>query len=89
MLFRFEIGSRGELDDAPALRVKNRIRDFLQLPLADCRLVKVYTVSGLDLEQLQSLYLTIPAGGQLQEACEAYGMEQVGQDGRTCVYRTR
>ena len=41
------------------------------------------------LEQLQSLYLTIPQGGRLQEACEAYGMEQVGQDGRTCVYRTR
>lgn len=41
------------------------------------------------LEQLQSLYLTIPLGGRLQEACEAYGMEQVGQDGRTCVYRTR
>ncbi len=41
------------------------------------------------LEQLQSLYLTIPAGGELQRSCEALGMEQVGQDGRVCVYRTR
>lgn len=41
------------------------------------------------LDRLQSLYLTIPVGGRIQEACEAAGMEQVGQDGRVCVYRTR
>ena len=41
------------------------------------------------LERLQSLYLTIPVGGELQRSCEALGMEQVGQDGRVCVYRTR
>lgn len=41
------------------------------------------------LEELQSLYLAIPEGGQLQESCEALGMEQVGRDGRVCVYRTR
>lgn len=41
------------------------------------------------LEELQSLYLAIPEGGQLQERCEMLGMEQVGRDGRVCVYRTR
>ncbi len=41
------------------------------------------------LEELQSLYLTIPVGGELQRSCEALGMEQIGQDGLVCVYRTR
>lgn len=41
------------------------------------------------LEELQSLYLAIPAGGQLQQRCEEAGMEQIGQDGKVCVYRTR
>lgn len=41
------------------------------------------------LEELQSLYLTIPTGGQLQELCEAAGMKLVGRDERVCVYRTR
>lgn len=41
------------------------------------------------LEELQSLYLAIPVGGQLQGRCEELGMEQVGQDKRVCVYRTR
>ena len=41
------------------------------------------------LEELQSLYLAIPVGGQLQGRCETLGMEQVGQDGRVCIYRTR
>ena len=42
-----------------------------------------------NLERLQSLYLAIPVGGQLQSRCEELGMEQIGQDGRVCVYRTR
>lgn len=41
------------------------------------------------LEELQSLYLAIPVNGRLQERCEELGMEQIGQDGRVCIYRTR
>ena len=41
------------------------------------------------LDELQSLYLLIPEGGQIQEACETAGMEQIGGDGSACVYRTR
>lgn len=41
------------------------------------------------LDRLQSLYLAIPVGGRLQSRCEELGMEQIGQDGRVCVYRTR
>jgi len=41
------------------------------------------------LEELKSLYLVIPVGGRLQRLCEERGMEQVGQDKRVCVYRTR
>lgn len=41
------------------------------------------------LDELQSLYLVIPEGGQVQEACETAGMEQIGEDGSACVYRTR
>ncbi|MDE7224671.1 MAG: hypothetical protein K2O34_12950 [Acetatifactor sp.] len=41
------------------------------------------------LEELQSMYLTIPEGGRIQEACETAGMELVGRDGRACVYRVR
>lgn len=41
------------------------------------------------LDELQGLYLLVPEGGQMQEACEEAGMEQVGSDGRACVYRTR
>ena len=44
---------------------------------------------GEHLEELQSLYLAIPVGGQLQNRCEELGMEQIGQDGSVCVYRTR
>lgn len=41
------------------------------------------------LEELQSLYLTVPTGGALQRRCEAAGMTRIGQDERVCVYRTR
>ncbi len=41
------------------------------------------------LKELQSLYLTIPVGGRLQRECEVLGMEQIGQYGQVCVYRTR
>lgn len=41
------------------------------------------------LGELRSLYLAIPVGGRLESRCRELGMEQIGQDGRVCVYRTR
>lgn len=55
MLFRMETGLKGALNDAPAMRVLERIRKFLHLHIAKCRIVKVFTVSGLELEQLETL----------------------------------
>lgn len=41
------------------------------------------------LDHLQSKYLLIPTGGELQEACEAAGLPMIGDDGRACIYSTR
>lgn len=55
MLFRVEVGTREGMDDALGRAIAKRIHDFLGLSLADCRLVKIYTVSGLDKSQVERL----------------------------------
>lgn len=41
--------------DAPGRNVAKKIRDFLHYPVSSCRLVKVFTVDGLDTAQLDVL----------------------------------
>lgn len=53
MLFRLEIGQRAE--DAPGRNVARRITDFLEIPLAGCRIIKIFTVDGLTREQAEFL----------------------------------
>lgn len=53
MLYRIEVGTLA--DDGPGRKVAERIRAFLHMPIALCRLVKVFTVSGLDKAQLEIL----------------------------------
>ncbi|MBD5641464.1 MAG: phosphoribosylformylglycinamidine synthase [Desulfovibrio sp.] len=55
MLYRIEIGYLPNTGDTPGKRVAARIRNFLELPVADCRIIKVFTVSGLDQNQLERL----------------------------------
>ncbi len=40
-------------------------------------------------ESLQSRYLTVPAGGELQRMCKEAGWELLGEDGSVCVYRIK
>lgn len=55
MLFRFETGPKKELNDPAARKAQGRIRDFLGLSLAACRIIKVFTVSGLEPGQAEAL----------------------------------
>lgn len=55
MLFRVEIGPREEAGDAPGRNMARRIREFLEISLAACRMVRVFTVDGLSREQVEFL----------------------------------
>lgn len=55
MLFRVETGPKNGCEDSRGRKLRNRILDFLGIPLAQCRLVKVFTVEGLSREQLDFL----------------------------------
>lgn len=55
MLFRLETGFLPETGDAPGRQIAKRIRAFLGIPVADCRIVKVYTISGVNEKQAQKL----------------------------------
>lgn len=55
MLYRIETGFLPQAGDAPGRRVAARIRNFLGLSVADCRIIKVFTVAGLAPEQLERL----------------------------------
>ena len=39
--------------------------------------------------ELQSKYITIPVGGNIQELCEEKGLRLLGQDESVCVYQLR
>lgn len=55
MLYRLEIGYKALTGDAPGRKVAERIRDFLHINIADCRIVKVFTISGITLQQANIL----------------------------------
>ena len=55
MLYRVEIGNLPLAGEPQGRQVLERSRKFLGLALAGCRLVKVFTVAGLDLAQAQEL----------------------------------
>lgn len=55
MLFRVEIGPGEGLGDARGRKTARRIRDFLGYDLNDCRIVKVFTISGATSGQVEFL----------------------------------
>lgn len=55
MLFRIETETYPEAGNAPGRKIAERIRKFLNIPLADCRIVKVYTFEGLTRAQAEFL----------------------------------
>lgn len=55
MLYRLETGFKAQTGDAPGRQVANRIREFLGIPIAECRIVKIFTVDGLNREQVEFL----------------------------------
>ncbi len=55
MLFRVEVAPRMGLKDAQGDRIATRIREFLGINVSECRIIKVFTVSGLSREQTEFL----------------------------------
>lgn len=55
MLYRIEIGFLERVGDAPGRRMAERIRNFLNIAIKDCRLVKVFTVEGLAAGEVERL----------------------------------
>lgn len=55
MLFRMEIGSLPQAGNTAGGHIAQRIRQFLKLPIEQCRLIKVFTVDGLDRKQMEYL----------------------------------
>lgn len=55
MLYRVEIGNLPLAGEAAGKRVAERASNFLGIRLSDCRIVKVFTVEGLDLAQVETL----------------------------------
>ncbi len=54
-LFRFEIAAHPHLDDAVGRRVAESIKHALELDVKEVRAVKVFTLSGINLEEAQLL----------------------------------
>jgi len=67
-LFRVETGVHPRHDDAHGRRTAAEIREALGLPVADARVIKVYTLRGLDREQAESLINRAALHDHLAEA---------------------
>lgn len=55
MIFRIETGAAAFIKDTPGERIRAKIKDFLKINLDACRIVKVYTITGITEDQARFL----------------------------------
>ena len=55
MLFRVEVAPKESLPDVPGRRAAHRITHELGVPVEDCSVVKIYTIAGLNRQEIDAV----------------------------------